>query len=129
LPIFKTITFDLSQDYERDLALALARAGLSRAAVRLGDIDRALAADRAALEHAARLNIEAFALMALIPAAEIAAANGDLNQAARLAFLAAEHPHTFASDRAEAARLLTSLPPPPPTTLDLWAVVNDLIDL
>ena len=43
--------------------------------------------------------------------------------------MAAEHPYTFAVDRAEAVRLLATLPTPLSTTLDLWAVVGELIDL
>ena len=120
---------DPSMGWERYLALVLALTGSSRAAVRLGDLDRALADCRAVLDQAARLKVDAFALMALIPAAEIAAAQGDLDQAARLAMMAAEHPHIFAVDRAEAVRLLATQPPPPLITLDLWAVVGELIDL
>ena len=98
--------YDLSIGWERDLALALALTGASRAALRLNQFDEALAHCCAVLQHAARLNVEAFALMALIPAAEIAIANGDQNQAALLVSLTAKHPHAFAADRAEAAHLL-----------------------
>ena len=64
---------DLSAGWERDLVLALALTGSSRAMARLGDLDRALSDCRVLLQHAANLNIDAFVLMALIPVAEIAA--------------------------------------------------------
>ena len=120
---------DNSIGWERELALVLALTGSSRAAVRLGDLDRALADCHSALDHAVRLNVEALALIALIPAAEIALASGDPDNAAYLLRVVAEHLHTFAADRAEAVRLLTTLPAPSQTTLDLWAVVGDLTEL
>jgi hypothetical protein len=40
-----------------------------------------------------------------------------------------QHPHTFAADRAEAVRLLATLPAPLQATLDLWTVVGELTDI
>ncbi len=124
--------YDLSQNFERDLAIALALAGCSRAAARLDQRERSVDYYRSALKHAIRLNIDAFALMALIPAAEIALAQGDTGQTALLAALAAGHPHTFAYDRTEAGRLLAQLPEEirsPNPIPDLWSAVSDLNEL
>lgn len=121
--------YDLSQDYERDFGLALALTGCSRAAARLEDFERAQGYYRDALKHAQHLNVDAFALMALIPVAEIALTNGDLKWAARLASLVTEHPHTFAPDRALAADLLIHIPNQvrsPQAMPDLWRVAAEL---
>ena len=70
--------------------------------------------------------------MALIPAAEIALADGDRRQAALLASLVAQHPHTFAFDRARAERLLAALSDEGRLTSnspDLWAAVEELTDV
>ncbi len=123
--------YDLSQDFERDLGLALALTGCSRALVRLDQAERAVACYQEALRHAERLQVDAFALMALIPAAEVALGQGDPQQAATLAALAAEHPHAFAYDRAEAARLLAAVPNSHRSTQaapDLWLAVADLCE-
>jgi ATP/maltotriose-dependent transcriptional regulator MalT len=122
--------YDLSQDYERDLALALGLMASSRAALRLDQIERAERYCHDALKHAAGLNIDAFALMALIPTAEIALARGDLKRAAALAALVAEHPHTFAYDRAQAEDLLARLPEEYRSRQglpDLWRVAAELM--
>jgi serine/threonine protein kinase/predicted ATPase len=117
--------------WDREIAPALALTGCSRAAVRLDQIERARAYCGDALKHAQRLNVDAFALMALIPAAEIALAQGDTAQTALLAALVARHPHTFAYDRTEAMILLAQLPEEirsPQQVPDLWTEVSDLTE-
>ena len=113
---------------DRDFGLALALTGASCAAVRSGD--SAAAADflSQAVHHAIRLNVTAYALMTLIPAAEIAIAVSNADQAARLAGLAARHPHTFAADRAAAELLLKQLPDVPDDESDLWELVEEWVE-
>jgi tetratricopeptide (TPR) repeat protein len=126
----KEYVYDLSQDYERDLALALALSGCSRAVLRLDQIERAVEYYREALGHAQRLNVDAFALMALIPAAEIALARGNFSQASRLTGLVVAHPHTIAYDRAHAADVLAQIPDKSRARHalpDLWRLVAELI--
>ncbi len=118
--------------WDRDLGLALALTACSQAALQLRQTERAAAYCRAALQHAEPLRVDAFALMALIPAAEIALADGDRRQAALLASLVAQHPHTFAFDRARAERLLAALSDEGRLTSnspDLWAAVEELTDV
>ncbi len=124
--------YDLSQDYERDLGITLALIGCSRAALQLDQLERAESYCLDALRHAQRFNVDAFALMALLPAAEIALVRGDPGQAAQLAVLVADHLHTFDHDRTMALRLLEHLSSeiyPSHSTLDLWTAVSKLADV
>ena len=122
---------DLSIGWERDLGLALALTGCSRAAARLNQTDGAVNLYRDALIHAKELNVDAFALMALIPAAEIAWTGGDLRQAARLSTLVADHPHSYAAHRTQAVDLLARIPQEFRSVRalpDLWQVAAELSD-
>ncbi|MCK6579276.1 MAG: hypothetical protein L6Q98_14390 [Anaerolineae bacterium] len=122
---------DLSQGWERYFGLAYGLTAQSRAALRQGDSDLAVSSCLEALGWATRKRIDAFALLGLIAAAEIEASVDHQDRALAILQLVAQHPHTFAADRAEALRLLASYGAAVDPTVshsDLWSNVRDLLD-
>ncbi|MBL8131453.1 MAG: protein kinase [Anaerolineae bacterium] len=122
---------DLSQGWERYFGLAYGLTAQSRAALRQGDSDLAVSSCLEALSWATRKRIDAFALLGLIAAAEIEASVDHQDRALAIIQLVAQHPHTFAADRAEALRLLASYGAAVDPTVshsDLWSIVRDLLD-
>ncbi len=106
---------------------------LSRIARAEGDLHSAREYVAKALRHTRRKSITSFALAALVAMAEVLAAQAQMERAAELAALVQSHPHTYAFDKADAARLSNALgrtansdPTEQSKAFDVWPVVEAL---